>query len=127
RKELTDEWLKSGVSEHRDFAILTNEITKAWSGKSVSEYKAYKSLKKESLRDNMTNMELVLNMLAEVTTTDISRAENPKGFAESKAVAQRGGKVAGNARKDVERQTGRSVISSKNADSADELEGGDKE
>lgn len=127
RKELTDEWVKSGVSGGRDFAILTNEITKAWSGKSVSEYKAFKSLKKESLRDNMTNMELVLNMLAEVTTTDISRAESPKGFEQSRSVARRGGKVAKNARIEVEKQTGHSVLSRKNAESMDELDDGDDE
>lgn len=126
RKDLTDEWDRSGITESRDYAILTNEITKAWSGKSVAEYKRHKGLKKENLRDNMTNMELVLNMLAEVTTTEISKSENPQGFEESRKVARRGGSVAGNARKDIERQTGKSVISPLNAkdigllDSSDE-------
>ena len=115
RKDLTDEWNRSGVTQSRDYAILTNEITKAWSGKTVAEYKRHKNLKKENLRDNMTNMELVLNMLAEVTTTEISKSENPQGFEESKGVARRGGAVAGNARKDIEKQTGKSVISKSNA------------
>lgn len=115
RKDLTDEWNRSGITQSQDYAILTNEITKAWSGKTVAEYKRHKNLKKENLRDNMTNVELVLNMLAEVTTTEISRSENPQGFEESKKVARRGGAVAGNARKDIEKQTGKSVISSSNA------------
>ena len=115
RKDLTDEWNRSGVTESQDYAILTNEITKAWSGKTVAEYKQHKNLKKENLRDNMTNMELVLNMLAEVTTTEISKAENPQGFEDSRKVARRGGSVAGNARKDIEKQTGKSVVSALNA------------
>ena len=115
RKDLTDEWNRSGVTQSQDYAILTNEITKAWSGKTVAEYKRHKNLKKENLRDNMTNMELVLNMLAEVTTTEISKSENPQGFEESKSVARRGGAVAGNARRDIEKQTGKSVISKSNA------------
>ena len=115
RKDLTDEWDRSGVTESLDYAILTNEITQAWSGKTVSEYKRHKGLKKENLRDNMTNMELVLNMLAEVTTTEISKSENPQGFEASRKVARRGGSVAGNARKDIERQTGKTVISPLNA------------
>lgn len=115
RKDLTDEWNRSGITQSRDYAILTNEITKAWSGKTVAEYKRHKNLKKENLRDNMTNMELVLNMLAEVTTTEISKSENPQGFEESKQVARRGGAVAGNARKDIEKQTGKSVISKSSA------------
>lgn len=117
RKELTDEWNRSGVTEQQDYAILTNEITKAWSGKTVKEYKEHKDLKKENLRDNMTNLELVLNMLAEVTTTEISKAENPSGLEESKAVARKGGAVAGKARKEIEAQTGKSVISPLNAKS----------
>ena len=117
RKDLTDEWSRSGVTESRDYAILTNEITKAWSGKTVAEYKQHKDLKKENLRDHMTNMELVLNMLAEVTTTEISRAENPQGLEESKQVAKRGGTVAGNARKDIEKQTGKKIVSPLNAKS----------
>lgn len=115
RKALTDEWNRSGITESRDYAILTNEITSAWSGKTVVEYKQHKGLKTENLRDNMTNMELVLNMLAEVTTTEISKAENPKGLDASKKVARRGGSVAGNARKEIEQQTGRTVVSSLNA------------
>ena len=115
RKDLTDEWNRSGITESQDYAILTNEITKAWSGKTVAEYKRHKNLTKENLRDNMTNMELVLNMLAEVTTTEISKAENPQGFEDSRKVARRGGSVAGNARKDIEKQTGKSVVSALNA------------
>ena len=115
RKELTDEWKARGIEQEKDYAILTNEMTKAWSGFTVKEYKQFKGLKKENLRDNMTNLELVLNMLAEVTTTEISRAENPQGLEESRGVARRGGTVAGNARKDIERQTGKSVVSPLNA------------
>lgn len=126
RKELTDEWERSSVTESRDYAILTNEITKAWSGKTVKEYKRYKDLKKENLRDNMTNMELVLNMLAEVTTTEISKSEKPIGFEESKEIARRGGEVAGKTRKEIEIQTGKSVISSLNAKSIGILENKDE-
>ena len=115
RKELTDEWQDSGVTDDREYAILTNEMTQAWSGKSIKSYKAHKGLKKGSLRDNMTNLELVLNMLAEATTTEISRDEQPHGFDESLAIAKRGGSVAGRARLDIEREVGRSVISSANA------------
>ena len=115
RKELTDEWEDSGVTEDREYAILTNEITKAWSGKTVKQYKAQKALKKEGLRDNMTNLELVLNMLAEATTSEISKAEKPIGFDESLHIARRGGAVAGNTRKEIEKEVGKSVISSANA------------
>jgi hypothetical protein len=115
RKELTDEWEKHGVTEQRDFAILTDEITRAWSNKSTKEYKALKGLKKESLRDNMTNVELVLNMLAEVTTTDITRQDGPETMAEHKKVARRGGSVAKAARLQYERQTGKNAISPLNA------------
>jgi len=115
RKELTDEWNKAGVDKESDFAILTNEITKAWSGKTVSEYKQLKNLKKENLRDNMTNLELVLNMLAETTTTEISRKEKPKTLHESKQIAVKGGTIAGNTRKDIEKQLGESIITSMNA------------
>ncbi|MFH1052876.1 MAG: BRO family protein [Candidatus Woesearchaeota archaeon] len=115
RKELTDEWNRSGIEKETDFAILTNEITKAWSGKTVSEYKQLKSLKKENLRDNMTNLELVLNMLAEATTTELSKKENPDEFEKSKKIAIRGGTVAGNTRNDIEKQLGESIISPKNA------------
>jgi hypothetical protein len=122
RKELTDEWNRAGIEKESDFAILTNEITKAWSGKTVSEYKQLKNLKKEGLRDNMTNLELVLNMLAEATTTEISKKENPKNFPESKQIAIKGGTIAGNTRKDIEKQLGESIITSKNAkDSIKEL------
>jgi len=115
RKELTDEWNRSGVDKESDFAILTNEITKAWSGRTVSEYKQLKNLKKESLRDNMTNMELVLNMLAEATTTEISKKENPQTFHENKEVAVKGGTVAGNTRRDIEKQLGESVVTPQNS------------
>ena len=115
RKELTDEWNRVGIGKQEDFAILTNEITKAWSGKSVKEYKQFKRLKKENLRDNMTNLELVLNMLAEATTKEFSKKENPKTFPQSKKIAKKGGAVAGNARKDIEEQLGESIITKKNA------------
>ena len=115
RKELTDEWKARGIERDKDYAILTNEMTKAWSGLSVQEYKELKGLKKENLRDNMTNIELVLNMLAEVTTTAISKQEQPGTFDENKAVARRGGKVAKNARTDIESQLGQSVVSPLNA------------
>lgn len=115
RKELTDEWRERGVQEGLDFAILTDELTKAWSGKSVKEYKNFKGLKSEGLRDNMTNLELVLNMLAEATTTEISRGKKPVGFHQSKEVAKRGGRIAGNARKEIESETGEHVVSPKKA------------
>jgi len=115
RKELTDEWQRAGVTEHKDFAILTNVLTKAWSGMTTGEYKKHKGLTKENLRDNMTNIELALNTLAEVATTELSRQRNPKGMAESQQAAQAGGRVAKNAREDLERQLGRSVISSERA------------
>ena len=115
RKELTDEWQRAGITEHKDFAILTNVLTKAWSGMTTGEYKRHKGLTKENLRDNMTNIELALNTLAEVATTELSRQRNPKGMVESQQAAQAGGKVAKNAREDLERQLGRSVISSERA------------
>lgn len=115
RNELTDEWQKRGVQKGREYAILTDEISKAWSGMTTRQYKGYKGLKKENLRDNMSDLELVLNMLAEASTTGISQAEKPEGMAENLAVAQRGGRVAGNARKELEREMGRPVISSENA------------
>lgn len=115
RKELTDEWQRAGITEHKDFAILTNVLTQAWSGMTTGEYKHLKGLTKENLRDNMTNVELALNTLAEVATTELSRQRNPKGMSESKQAAQAGGKVAKNAREDLERQLGRSVISSERA------------
>ena len=115
RKELTAEWNRVGVNEGIEYAILTDDISKAWSGMSTKEYKQHKGLKKEGLRDNMTNMELILNMLAEASTTEISKVENPNGFEESRDVAKRGGNIAGNARKELETVTGKSVISKKNS------------
>jgi hypothetical protein len=115
RKELTDEWEKHGVTEKQDFAILTDEITEAWAGKTTRQYKQYKGLKKESLRDNMTNVELVLNMLAEVTTTDITRQVEPETMDEHKSVARRGGSVAKAARIQYEQQTGKKAVSPLNA------------
>lgn len=117
RKELTDEWEKRGVKKGMDFAELTNIITKAWSGKSVKEYKKHKDLKKENLRDHMTNLELVLNMLAEATTSEISKKKKPTTLNESKVIANQGGAVAGNARKEIETRTGESVVSKLNAKS----------
>ena len=122
RKELTDEWKARGIERDKDYAILTNEMTKAWSGLSVQEYKSLKGLKKENLRDNMTNIELVLNMLAEVTTTTLSRQEQPEGFDESKDVAIRGGKVANTAREEYEKTTGVKVVSPLNASNKPALE-----
>ncbi|MBR1536124.1 MAG: phage antirepressor protein [Treponema sp.] len=115
RKELTDEWKARGIEKESDYAILTNEMTKAWSGLTVKEYKQKKGLKKENLRDNMTNIELVLNMLAEVTATSISRQEEPSGFEENKDVAVRGGKVANTAKEEYEKATGLKAVSSLNA------------
>ena len=115
RNELTDEWQKRGVQKGKEYAILTDEISKAWSGMTTRQYKQLKGLKKENLRDNMSDLELVLNMLAEASTTGISQAEKPDGMAENLAVAQRGGRVAGNARKELEREMGRPVISAENA------------
>jgi hypothetical protein len=115
RKELTDEWEDRGIQKGREFAILTDEITKAWTGLSTREYKQVKSLKKENLRDHMTNMELVLNMLAEATTTEISRQKKPEGFDENKEIAQQGGTIAGNTRKEIEAKSGKPIITSKNA------------
>ncbi|MCZ2129668.1 MAG: Bro-N domain-containing protein [Bacteroidia bacterium] len=111
RKELTDEWDKRGIKKGQEYAILTDEITKAWSGFSVKQYKKHKNLKKENLRDNMTNLELVLNMLAEATTTEISKEKKPQSFAESKKIAQQGGTIAGNTRKEIEEKTGKKVVS----------------
>jgi hypothetical protein len=114
RKELTDEWERAGVEEGQEFAILTDEITKAWSDLSIKDYKKLKNLKKENLRDNMTNLELVLNMLAEVTTKEISKKENPEDFPESLEVARKGGSVAGNTRKEIESMIGKPVVSEDN-------------
>ena len=115
RKELTGEWNRVGVNEGIEYAILTDDISKSWSGMSTKEYKQYKGLKKEGLRDNMTNMELILNMLAEASTTEISKVENLDGFKESRNVAKRGGNIAGNARRELESVTGKTVISKKNS------------
>ena len=117
RKELTDEWEKRGVTDKRDFAILTDEITQAWSGKTTRQYKKFKGLKKENLRDNMANVELVLNMLAEVTTTDISRQDEPETMEQHKKVAQRGGSVAKSARVQYEKETGKKAVTPLNAKS----------
>jgi len=114
RKELTDEWEKRGVSKGSEYAILTNEITKAWAGVSVKGYKNLKNLKKENLRDNMTNMELVLNMLAEATTKEISNSKEPEDFAKNIKVAKEGGSIAGNARKEIEAKTGKKIVSAQN-------------
>ena len=122
RKELTDEWQERGVATEKEYAILTNEMTKAWSGKTVSEYKEFKGLKKESLRDNMTNIELVLNMLAEVTTTELSKQEKPNSFSENQAIARRGGGVARSARKEYEKTLGTKVISKLNSSNKSKLQ-----
>ena len=117
RNELTDEWKRLGLKEGQQFATLTDIITKSWSGKTTKEYKVLKGLKKENLRDNMTNTELILNMLAEASTKDISQSVNPKDYEESKIVAQQGGNIAGNARKELEQKTGKKVVSELNAKS----------
>ena len=115
RKELTDAWKDHGVKEGREYAILTNEISKAWSGMTVRQYKDLKNLKKENLRDNMSTLELVLNMLAEATVTELTNTTHPQGLEENKKTARRGGHIAGNARKEIEEETGKPVVSVKNA------------
>ena len=115
RKELTDEWQEREMKEGLEYAILTDEITRAWADRSVKDYKKFKGLKKENLRDNMTNLELVLNMLAEVSTTEISKKQKPKGLKENKKVAQRGGFAAKKARLEIEKQTGEGVVTNKKA------------
>jgi len=115
RKELTDEWNQRGMKEGLEYAILTNEITQAWADRDVKAYKKLKGLKKENLRDNMTNLELVLNMLAEASTTEISKEKKPKGLNENREVAQKGGYAAKKARLEIEKQTGKPIVSSKNA------------
>ena len=122
RKELTDEWKERGVKEGKEYAILTDEMTKAWSGMSVREYKEYKGLKKENLRDNMTNIELVLNMLAEVTTTALSKKEKPDTFVKNKNIAKKGGSLAKQTKKGYEKLLGESVISPLNANDKPALE-----
>ena len=115
RKELTDAWDDAGIQKGIEYAILTDEITKAWSGMTTRRYKNLKGLKKENLRDNMTTLEIVLNMLAEATTTELTKATNPKGLEENKKVAKEGGGIAGNARKAIEQRTGKPVVTPKNA------------
>ena len=115
RKELTDAWSAHGVQKGQEYAILTDEVTKAWSGLNTRQYKNLKGLKKENLRDNMSTLELALNMLAEATTTELTKAQNPQGLEENRTVAKQGGTVAGNARKEIEAQTGRPVVTAENA------------
>jgi hypothetical protein len=115
RKELTDEWEDRGIKKGQEFAILTDEITKAWSGFTTREYKNFKDLKKENLRDHMTNLELVLNMLAEASTTEISKSRKPERFEDSKKIAREGGTIAGNTRKAIEEKTGKKIVSRQNA------------
>jgi hypothetical protein len=115
RKELTDEWENHGVQKGQEFAILTDDITKAWSGLSTKDYKGLKDLKKENLRDHMTNLELVLNMLAEATTTEISKEKKPETFDENRKIAMQGGTIAGNTRREIEEKTGKRIVTSKNA------------
>ncbi len=115
RKQLTDEWNRVGISKQEDFAILTNEITKAWAGKTVKEYKQFKGLKKENLRDNMTNIELILNMLAEATSKEISEKENPESFDKSREIAREGGKTAKVAKDRIEKRLGEKLVTPKNA------------
>ena len=121
RNELTDEWKKGGVQKGREYAILTDEITRAWAGMNTRQYKNLKGLKKENLRDNMSDLELVLTMLAEASTTDIAKAEQPQGFDENQKVARRGGNVAGVARKALEAETGKPVVTAQNAESFRQL------
>jgi len=113
RKELTDEWENRGIQKGQEFAILTDEITQAWSGLTTRQYKQIKELKKEGLRDNMTNLELVLNMLAEATTTEISREKQPEGLEQNRMIAKQGGTIAGNTRKEIEEKTGKPVVTAK--------------
>ena len=115
RKELTDQWKSHGVEQGKEYAILTDEVTRAWAGMSTRQYKKLKGLKKENLRDNMSTLELALNMLAEATTTELTKSENPYGLEENQLVARKGGRVAGNARREIEKETGKSVITSQNA------------
>jgi len=115
RKELTDEWDNRGIQKGQEYAILTDEITTAWSGLTTKQYKQFKELKKENLRDNMSNLELVLNMLAEATTTEISKEKTPDTFEDSRTIARQGGTIAGNARKEIEEKTGKGVITRRNA------------
>ena len=115
RKEMTDEWENRGVQKGAEFAILTDEITRAWSELTTKQYRKLKDLKKENLRDHMTNLELVLNMLAEATTTEISKEKKPKTFDQSKKIARQGGTIAGNTRREIEEKTGKKIVTGKNA------------
>ena len=115
RKELTDQWKTHGVQEGREYALLTDEITKAWAGMSTKQYKNFKGLKKENLRDNMSTLELALNMLAEATTSELTKVENPQGLQENRKVARSGGSVAGNARREIEARTGKKIVTADNA------------
>ena len=117
RKELTDEWAERGMKQGLEYAILTNELTKAWADKDVKEYKRYKGLKKDNLRDNMSNLELVLNMLAEASTTEISKKKQPQGMEENKNIARKGGNAAKQARLEIEKETGEAIVSNSNAKS----------
>jgi hypothetical protein len=119
RKELTDEWENRGVQKGQEYAILTDEITKAWSGFTTKQYKSFKDLKKENLRDHMTNLELVLNMLAEATTTEISKEKKPKTFEGNRKIARQGGTIAGNTRREIEEKTGKKVVTGQNAKQLD--------
>lgn len=121
RKELTDAWQNHGVAEGKEYAILTDEVTRAWSGLSTRQYKNLKGLKKENLRDNMSTLELALNMLAEATTTELTKVQNPQGFEENRTVARSGGKIAGDARKSIEAETGMPVVSPENAKKLNEV------
>lgn len=122
RKELTDEWKRAGISDNKDYAILTNILTQTWSGKTVQQYKKLKGLRKENLRDNMTNTELVLNQLAEVSTTELSKNANPKGYQQTKDITIQGGQIAKGAREALEKQLGRSVLSPLNANTPNLLD-----
>lgn len=127
RKDLTDEWQRGGITESKLFAILTNTLTKQWSGKTVKEYKQYKGLKKESLRDNMTNLELTLNTLAEVSATEFSKQQNPKTFNQHSKIAKEGGEVAKTARREIEKRLGRSVVTRDKASDYILPDNGDKD
>lgn len=127
RKELTDEWERRGVKKGQEYAVLTDIITQGWAGMTTKQYKQYKGLKTESLRDNMTNLELVLNMLAEATTTEISKEKKPETVAENRKIARQGGTIAGNTRKEIEAQTGRKIVSQQNAKSVKSLKKSDRE
>lgn len=127
RKELTAEWDRSGITDSKDYALLTNILTAAWSGKTIQQYKQFKGLYKENLRDNMTNTELAFNLLAEVSATELSKVQNPQGLKQAKSVTAAGGSIAGNARKELEEKLGKSIISPLNASTPDLLDDSDKQ